>query len=152
MRIFALLFALLVTACKPGPQDAESDAPTAAMPSAPAVSRTSPISPTGPSASSPESLAEAMPDPDRGLGCLPVADMAQARVVDQRRIDFTMTRGERWTNRLPKACTGLQAGGTFSFPAARSQLCEGYEIHPVDLSARPRYASACALGRFTETR
>lgn len=83
--------------------------------------------------------------------CIPLMQISETRVRDDRTIDFLSGPGRRgWRNVLPQSCPGLGFEQAFSYKTSLSQLCSTDIIHVLDRTGGDlRPGVGCGLGRFT---
>lgn len=80
-------------------------------------------------------------------GCIPLAQIRESRVRDDRTIDFRV--GSQWyRNTLPYQCSSLGFERAFSYETSLSQLCSTDIIHVIEHAGGPSRGAACGLGRF----
>ena len=82
-------------------------------------------------------------------GCVPINQIRQTIVRDDRTIDFEMA-GTRWyRNTLPLSCGGLAFDRAFRYQTSLSQLCNTDIIHPISTSGGMiEDRGSCGLGMF----
>ncbi len=80
--------------------------------------------------------------------CLPINQVSQSRVHDDRTIDFRV--GSRtYRNTLPQSCPSLGFEKAFTYETSLSQLCNTDIIYVLRTTAgRPERGGACGLGSF----
>ncbi|MDE2561934.1 MAG: hypothetical protein KGL48_06750 [Sphingomonadales bacterium] len=81
-------------------------------------------------------------------GCIPLAQIRESRVRDDRTIDFRV--GSQWyRNTLPYQCSSLGFERAFSYETSLSQLCSTDIIHVLQhFGDTLEPATACGLGQF----
>lgn len=81
--------------------------------------------------------------------CIPINQIRQTIVRNDRTIDFQMS-GTRWyRNTLPQRCGGLAFERAFRYQTALSQLCNTDIIHPISTSGGMiEDRGSCGLGMF----
>ncbi|WP_338468592.1 hypothetical protein RXV95_00030 [Novosphingobium sp. ZN18A2] len=83
------------------------------------------------------------------VSCIPLAQLRESIVRDDRTIDFRMTGGRVYRNVLPYSCSGLGFERAFSYATSLSQLCSTDIIHVLQtVGGRVQPAAACGLGQF----
>ena len=103
-------------------------------------------------------VADAAPAADRRIPaatpvgepvtCVPLAQIRETRVRDDRTIDFIMRGRDRvYRNTLPDRCPGLGFEQRFTYATSQSQLCS-VDIITVLYAAPPMRGASCGLGRF----
>ena len=79
--------------------------------------------------------------------CIPLRQIRETHVHDDRTIDFELTGGRTYRNTLPVRCPGLGFEESFSYETGLGQLCSSDIIavlrQPIDIPG-PR----CGLGEF----
>ena len=79
--------------------------------------------------------------------CLPINQVSQSRVHDDRTIDFRV--GSRtYRNTLPQSCPSLGFEEAFTYSTSLSQLCSTDIITVVLQGGGPRLGASCGLGTF----
>ncbi len=81
------------------------------------------------------------------VSCIPLAQIRQSLVRDDRTIDFVMTGKHVYRNTLPNACPSLGFEQRFSYATSLSQLCST-DIITVLYSAPIGRGPSCGLGEF----
>jgi len=79
--------------------------------------------------------------------CVPLQQIRETRVRDDRTIDFIGPRRRAWRNTLPGACPGLGSERQFGYATSIGQLCAG-DLVTVLYSSGPGRGASCGLGRF----
>ena len=80
--------------------------------------------------------------------CIPLTQIRETRVRDDRTIDFIMRGRDRvFRNTLPNACSGLGFEQRFSYATSLSQLCS-VDIITVLYNAPVMRGASCGLGQF----
>ncbi len=79
--------------------------------------------------------------------CIPLQQIRESRVRDDRTIDFTMTGKRVYRNVLPAACPSLGFEQRFSYATSLSQLCST-DIITVLYTAPVMRGASCGLGQF----
>lgn len=81
--------------------------------------------------------------------CIPLADMVQARVKAQGRLEVVLRDGTRWGNDLQGSCVALGGEGSVAFSTDTDAACEADKAQILDRApAVWRHVSTCTLGRF----
>ncbi|MCA3255474.1 MAG: hypothetical protein INF91_07650 [Alphaproteobacteria bacterium] len=120
-RAAILSLPLIIAACgAPAPRQAPPPAPVAQAPAAPPVT-----------------------------ACVDLARIAEARVRDDRTIDFVLRDGAVLRNSLPNACPGLGAERAFTYATSLTRLCATDTVTVVQQGGGPRLGASCGLGGFT---
>ncbi len=83
------------------------------------------------------------------VSCIQLTGIREARVVDDRTIDFVMNNRRVLRNTLPNACPGLGFERAFTYATSLSQLCSVDIITVLYNSGGPRRGASCGLGLFT---
>ena len=81
------------------------------------------------------------------VSCIPLTQIRQSLVRDDRTIDFVMTGKRVYRNTLPNACPSLGFEQRFSYATSLSQLCST-DIITVLYSAPIGRGPSCGLGEF----
>lgn len=89
--------------------------------------------------------AEAVGEPE---SCIPLAQIRNTRVHDDRTIDFHMTGGRVYRNTLPQDCSGLGFEEAFSYETSLSRLCSSDIITVVRTAGGGFNGPSCGLGQF----
>lgn len=120
-HVSALTLPLLIAACAaPAPRQTPPPAPVAQSPAAAPVT-----------------------------ACVELARIAEARVRDDRTIDFVLRDGAVLRNSLPNACPGLGSERAFTYATSLSRLCATDIVTVVQQGGGPRLGASCGLGGFT---
>lgn len=83
------------------------------------------------------------------VSCVPLAQIRETMVRDDRTIDFRMTGNKIYRNVLPYSCPSLGFERAFSYKTSQSQLCSTDIIHVLqNTGGGMRPTSACGLGEF----
>ncbi len=80
--------------------------------------------------------------------CVQLNRIREARVVDDRTIDFYLSSREVLRNTLPNSCPGLGFERAFSYSTSLSQLCSVDIITVIVQGGGPRRGASCGLGPF----
>lgn len=80
--------------------------------------------------------------------CVDLGRVREARVVDDRTIDFYLGSREVLRNKLPNACPQLGAEKAFTYSTSLSQLCSVDIITVIIQGGGPRTGASCGLGTF----
>ncbi len=80
--------------------------------------------------------------------CVQLNRIREARVVDDRTIDFYLSSCEVLRNTLPNSCPGLGFERAFSYATSLSQLCSVDIITVIVQGGGPRRGASCGLGAF----
>ena len=82
------------------------------------------------------------------VSCIPLTQIRETRVRDDRTIDFIMTGRDRaYRNTLPQSCPELGFEERFGYETSLSQLCST-DIITVLRQAPLMRGASCGLGRF----
>ncbi len=84
----------------------------------------------------------------KGVSCLELSRIREARVVDDQTIDFYVNNREVLRNTLPHACPGLGFERAFTYATSLSQLCSVDIITVVVQGGGPHTGATCGLGSF----
>ena len=96
----------------------------------------------------------AAPPPPPGIasgapqGCVELSRIREAKVVDDRTIDFVMTGGQILRNTLPYACSQLGFEKAFTYSTSISRLCSVDIITVINQGGGIRTGASCGLGQF----
>lgn len=80
--------------------------------------------------------------------CVDLSRIREARVVDDRTIDFYLSGREVLRNTLPYACPQLGFEKAFTYATSLSQLCSVDIITVIVQGGGPRRGASCGLGPF----
>jgi hypothetical protein len=80
--------------------------------------------------------------------CVELSRIREARVVDDRTIDFYLSSREILRNTLPSACPQLGFEKAFTYSTSLSQLCSVDIITVIVQGGGPRRGASCGLGAF----
>ncbi len=80
--------------------------------------------------------------------CVELNRIREARVVDDRTIDFYLSGRQVLRNTLPNACPQLGFEKAFTYSTSLSQLCSVDIITVVIQGGGPRTGASCGLGAF----
>ncbi len=90
----------------------------------------------------------ASPIPAASRSCVQLNRIREARVVDDRTIDFYLSNREVLRNTLPNACPQLGFEKAFTYATSLSQLCSVDIITVIQQGGGPRTGASCGLGAF----
>jgi hypothetical protein len=79
--------------------------------------------------------------------CIPLSQIRQTLVRDDRTIDFVMTARTTYRNVLPNSCPSLGFEQRFSYATSLGQLCST-DIITVLYSSPMSRGPSCGLGQF----
>ena len=107
---------------------------------------------TGPASLSAKPAKNPVP-PARYTGperaCVPVHQLGDSRIRDDRTIDFMRTGKRGWRVVLPHRCPGLRAADSFTYKTSLSQLCNVDIIHVLNrVGGTYQRGAACGMGKF----
>ncbi|UAJ11275.1 hypothetical protein [Polymorphobacter megasporae] len=80
--------------------------------------------------------------------CVQLNRVREARVVDDRTIDFYLSDREVLRNTLPNSCPQLGFERAFSYSTSLSQLCSVDIITVIIQGGGPSRGASCGLGPF----
>lgn len=80
--------------------------------------------------------------------CVDLNRIREARVVDDRTIDFYLGGREVLRNTLPNSCPQLGFEKAFTYSTSLSQLCSVDIITVIIQGGGPRRGASCGLGAF----
>lgn len=80
--------------------------------------------------------------------CVELSRIREARVVDDRTIDFYLGGREILRNTLPNSCPQLGFEKAFTYSTSLSQLCSVDIITVIIQGGGPRRGASCGLGPF----
>jgi hypothetical protein len=80
--------------------------------------------------------------------CIPLAQIRETRVRDDRTIDFIMSGRRAYRNVLPNSCPQLGFEEAFSYSTSLSQLCSSDIITVLQKSTPLMRGASCGLGQF----
>ena len=103
--------------------------------------------PKAPGASA-DVAAPAKPTQAASRSCVELGRIREARVVDDRTIDFYLGNREVLRNTLPQSCPQLGFEKAFTYSTSLSQLCSVDIITVVIQGGGPRTGASCGLGAF----
>ena len=86
--------------------------------------------------------------PAASRSCVELSRIREARVVDDRTIDFYLGSREVLRNTLPQSCPQLGLERAFTYSTSLSQLCSVDIITVVIQGGGPRTGASCGLGAF----
>ena len=92
--------------------------------------------------------SSAVPASTASVQCVELNRIREAKVVDDRTIDFIMVGGETLRNTLPNSCSGLGAERAFSYSTSISRLCSVDIITVIQQGGGIRTGASCGLGKF----
>ncbi len=81
--------------------------------------------------------------------CVELSRIREARVVDDRTIDFYLANRLVLRNTLPNACPQLGFEKAFTYSTSLSRLCAVDIITVILQGGGPRTGASCGLGAFT---
>ena len=100
-------------------------------------------------APAPKRVAPPPPKAVAEAGCIDIARIREARVIDDRTIDFHLNDGRVLRSAMPAACAGLALEKAFTYSTTLTRLCAATTISVVNQAGGPRLGASCALGAFT---
>jgi len=80
--------------------------------------------------------------------CVQLSRIREARVVDDRTIDFYLSSRQVLRNTLPNSCPQLGFERAFSYSTSLSQLCSVDIITVIIQGGGPIRGASCGLGPF----
>ena len=80
--------------------------------------------------------------------CVELNRIREARVVDDRTIDFYLGNREVLRNTLPQSCPQLGFEKAFTYSTSLSRLCSVDIITVIIQGGGPRMGASCGLGTF----
>jgi hypothetical protein len=83
--------------------------------------------------------------------CVDLARISEARVINDRTIDFHMRDGTLLRNNLPNSCPSLGFEKAFTYSTSISRLCSTDIITVIHTGGGPRTGASCGLGQFAAT-
>ena len=83
--------------------------------------------------------------------CVPISQIRETRVRNDRIVDFMMAGGMVDRNTLPYACPGLGSERRFSYATSLSVLCST-DIITIFSDTPPMRGASCGLGAFQPVR
>lgn len=83
-----------------------------------------------------------------GRSCVQLSQIREARVIDDRTIDFYISNREILRNTLPNSCPQLGFERAFTYSTSLSQLCSVDIITVIIQGGGPRTGASCGLGQF----
>ncbi|WP_242186725.1 hypothetical protein [Sphingomonas sp. CARO-RG-8B-R24-01] len=82
------------------------------------------------------------------VDCIPLTQIRESRVRDDRTIDFVMSGRKVYRNTLPYACPSLGSEQRFSYATSLSQLCSSDIITVLYQTPDLMRGPSCGLGQF----
>ena len=82
------------------------------------------------------------------VSCIPLVQIRETRVRDDRTIDFMMTGRKVYRNTLPSACPSLGFEQRFSYATSLSRLCSTDIITVLYQAPYLTPGASCGLGQF----
>jgi hypothetical protein len=82
------------------------------------------------------------------ISCVDLSRIREARVVDDRTIDFYVGNHEVLRNTLPNLCSQLGFERAFTYSTSLSKLCSGDIITVIVQGGGVHTGSSCGLGAF----
>ena len=82
------------------------------------------------------------------VSCIPLIQIRETRVRDDRTIDFMMNGRKVYRNTLPSSCPSLGAEERFSYETSLSQLCSTDIITVLYQTPYLTRGASCGLGQF----
>ena len=92
--------------------------------------------------------AAVVPASGKQENCVPLQNIREALVRDDKTIDFILRDGRTLRNSLPYACSGLGFEKAFSYATSLSQLCSVDIITVIKQGGGIRSGASCGLGKF----
>ncbi len=86
--------------------------------------------------------------PGGARSCVELNRIREARVIDDRTIDFYLSSREVLRNTLPNACPQLGFEKAFTYSTSLSRLCSVDVITVIQQGGGPRTGASCGLGSF----
>lgn len=96
----------------------------------------------------PQATAAPAPAAVQGQSCVDLARISEARVIDDRTIDFHMRDGTVLRNSLPATCPSLGFEKAFTYSTSLTRLCSTDIITVIHTGGGPRTGASCGLGSF----
>lgn len=84
----------------------------------------------------------------RTQSCVDLARISEARVINDRTIDFQLRDGSVLRNSLPNSCPSLGFEKAFTYSTSISRLCSTDIITVIHTGGGPRTGASCGLGQF----
>jgi hypothetical protein len=85
----------------------------------------------------------------KALSCVPLRQIRETRVYGDQTIDFRMTSGKTFRNKLPYSCPQLGFEERFSYRTSLSVLCSTDIITVLNTSSGDfNRGASCGLGEF----
>ncbi|WP_010161769.1 MULTISPECIES: hypothetical protein [unclassified Sphingomonas] len=94
-----------------------------------------------------EQIPVATPDGE-SVSCVPLIQIRETRVRDDRTIDFIMSGRKVYRNTLPSSCPSLGFEQRFSYATSLSQLCSTDIITVLYQAPYLTPGASCGLGQF----
>ena len=92
--------------------------------------------------------AAALAAAGKEVGCVPLQNIRESRVIDDKTIDFILRDGRVLRNTLPYSCPSLGFEKAFSYATSLSQLCSVDIITVIQQGGGIRTGASCGLGKF----
>jgi len=86
--------------------------------------------------------------PPQAQSCVDLARIGEARVIDDRTIDFHLRDGRVLRNSLPSSCPSLGFEKAFTYSTSLTRLCSTDIITVIHTGGGPRTGASCGLGQF----
>lgn len=83
----------------------------------------------------------------KAVNCIPLTQISESRVRDDKTIDFYMRDKQVYRNVLPNSCPSLGSEKRFSYKTSLSQLCST-DIITVLIEPGISPGASCGLGQF----
>ena len=103
-------------------------------------------SPPGPAQTA--ATVPAKPASGPAQSCIPIVQIREAKVVDDRTIDFIMNDRRVLRSTLPYSCPQLGFEKAFTYATSLSQLCSSDIITVIIQGGGIRRGASCGLGQF----
>ena len=84
----------------------------------------------------------------QGQSCVELTRIREAKVIDDRTIDFYLRDGQVLRNQLPNQCPQLGFEKAFSYSTSLTKLCSTDIITVIQTGGGPRTGASCGLGSF----
>ena len=84
----------------------------------------------------------------KAVDCVPLRQINNTRVRDDKTIDFHMLGGKIYRNTLPHSCPGLGFEEKFMYKTSLSQLCSVDIITVLTDAGGLSRGASCGLGKF----
>lgn len=95
-------------------------------------------------------FAQENPVDDSSVRCIPLRNIQEIDILDDRNIIFRVGPNNYYLNTLPYRCSGLRRNDTIMYRTSTNEICDVDVITVLDdIGPGFQAGASCGLGRFT---